>query len=94
MSARRPGATIGTLSTAFILANSATNFAWGLMADRTGFRLVFLASLGLWIASALWLLEANSLPGFVAAFVGVGAGMGGFQMAAQNNNCFECCCIF
>ncbi|MDP6978215.1 MAG: hypothetical protein QF570_06370 [Myxococcota bacterium] len=34
------GAAIGVLSTAFIIANSATNFAWGLMADRTGCRLV------------------------------------------------------
>jgi MFS family permease len=78
------GATIGILSTAFILANSVSNFAWGMMADRSGFRLVFIASLGLWIASSLWLLAAGSLSGFAVAFVGVGAGMGGFQMSAQN----------
>ncbi len=78
------GAAIGVLSTAFIIANSATNFAWGLMADRTGCRLVFLAALGVWIAGALGIFAADELPGFTLAFVGVGAGMGGFQMAAQN----------
>ncbi|MCP5044770.1 MAG: MFS transporter [bacterium] len=78
------GAAIGVLSTAFIVANSATNFAWGLVADRTGFRLVFLASIWVWIAGALGILVAGDLWGFAAGFVGVGAGMGGFQMAAQN----------
>jgi MFS family permease len=78
------GATIGILSTAFIVANSVTNFGWGLIADRTGFRLVFLLSLGVWIAGAMGIMAAESLLGFAACFVGVGAGMGGFQMAAQN----------
>jgi MFS family permease len=78
------GETIGILSVAFIMANSVTNVLWGMLADRTGFRLVFIASLALWMGSALWLLQAESLSGFVVAFVGIGAGMGGFQMAAQN----------
>ncbi len=78
------GAALGVLSTAFIIANSATNFAWGLLADRAGNRLVFLASLGVWIAGALGVFAASELVGFSLAFVGVGAGMGGFQMAAQN----------
>ena len=78
------GAAIGILSTAFIIANSVTNFGWGLIADRTGFRLVFLLSLGVWIAGAMGIMAAGSLLGFAVCFVGVGAGMGGFQMAAQN----------
>jgi MFS family permease len=78
------GATIGVLSTAFILANSLTNFAWGLMADRTGFRKVFVATLVLWIVATVGLMLSQELPGFLLAFVGIGAGMGGFQMAAQN----------
>jgi MFS family permease len=78
------GTHVGILSTAFVLANSVTNLAWGLMADRTGFRRVFIVSLLLWIASVVTLMASGSLSGFVLAFVGIGAGMGGFQMAAQN----------
>jgi MFS family permease len=78
------GAAIGILSTAFIIANSVTNFGWGLIADRTGFRLVLLISLGVWITGAMGIMAATNLPEFTLCFVGVGAGMGGFQMAAQN----------
>jgi MFS family permease len=78
------GAAIGILSTAFIIANSVTNFGWGMIADRTGFRLVLVFSLGVWIAGAMGIMAATDLIGFALCFVGVGAGMGGFQMAAQN----------
>jgi len=78
------GAAIGILSTAFILANSVTNVGWGLIADHTGFRSVLLLSLGVWIAGAMGIMSATNLIGFTLCFVGVGSGMGGFQMAAQN----------
>ena len=78
------GANLAWLTTAFVLANSVTNLPWGWMADRVGFRSVFLASLLMWIAAVLTLLYSTGLAGFMLAFTGVGAGMGGFQMAAQN----------
>ena len=78
------GTNIGILSTAFVAANSVSNLGWGLMADRTGFRQVFVMTLVLWILSVLAMMMSVSLSGFVIAFVGIGAGMGGFQMAAQN----------
>jgi MFS family permease len=78
------GEMIGVLSTAFILANSATNVGWGVIGDRTGFRLVFLISLAVWVAGAAAILFATDLFGFTLCFIAVGAGMGGFQMAAQN----------
>jgi MFS family permease len=79
------GSDVGVLSLTFILANSTTLFVWGLVADRIGFRVVFLFALGIWVASALGLiLAASSLPGFAICFFGIGTGMGGFQMAAQN----------
>ena len=78
------GTHIGILSTAYVIANSATNLGWGLLADRFGFRLVFIAAIGLWLLSVLGLMAAGDLSTFVLAFVGIGAGMGGFQMAAQN----------
>ncbi|HIF98155.1 MAG TPA: MFS transporter [Myxococcales bacterium] len=78
------GTTIGLLSTAFVAANSVSNLAWGAMGDRTGFRQVFVVTLVLWILSVLGMIVSDSLSGFVLAFIGIGAGMGGFQMAAQN----------
>jgi len=78
------GTNIGVLSTAFVAANSVSNLGWGLMADRTGFRQVFVVTLVLWILSVVGMTFSTSLSGFVLAYVGIGAGMGGFQMAAQN----------
>jgi MFS family permease len=79
------GAELGDLSLAFLLAMTTTNLAWGWLADRSGFRLPFLLSVGLWVASALALLYGPA--GFAStacAFVGLGAGQGGFMMASQN----------
>jgi MFS family permease len=78
------GTTIGVLSTAFVLANSVANLGWGVLADRTGFKRVFVLSLALWIVSVAALMAASTLTGFVLVFLGIGTGMGGFQMAAQN----------
>ena len=41
-------------------------------------------TLVLWIVSVLGMMASSSIAGFVLAFIGIGAGMGGFQMAAQN----------
>ena len=78
------GATLGTLSLAFLLAQTVSNLAWGAIADRHGYRLVFLVSMGLWTASTAGLLLANDLPFFLLAFCGLGAGFGGYQVASQN----------
>jgi MFS family permease len=78
------GAALGWLTLAFVLAQTTTNLAWGWVADRGGFRRVFAASMVIWIASALLLLRVAELPGFMLAFVGLGAGLGGFVMASQN----------
>ena len=78
------GTTLGVLTTAFVLAQSTTNLVWGWLADRHGFRLVFLLSLGLWIFSALLLMQTVGLSSVVIVFVGLGAGLGGFMLSAQN----------
>ena len=75
---------LALLTPSFLLANSTINLPWGWMADRTGFRLVFLASIGTWVASAVLLMMSSSLLGFGLAFFGIGAGLGGFMMSAQN----------
>lgn len=78
------GATLGYLSLAYLLAQTASNLLWGRLADRHGYRLVFLASIALWIAATALLLCCGSLGWFVLAFCGLGAGFGGFFISADN----------
>jgi MFS family permease len=78
------GEALGILTLAFTLANTTTNLLWGWMADRTGFRLVFLASIALWILSAILLMQASELVLVIVSFSGVGMGLGGFMLSAQN----------
>ncbi len=78
------GHSLAVLTPAFLLANSTTNLLWGWIADRTGFRFVFLVSLGLWILAVVLLMASTELVGFAIAFFGLGAGLGGFMMSAQN----------
>jgi len=78
------GHDLGLASGAFILAQSLGNLAWGVLADRRGFRFVFLAALSLWMLSVLVLMQTATSARLVLVFVGLGAGLGGFQMSAQN----------
>lgn len=78
------GATLGYLSLAFLLAQTFSNLAWGAIADRHGYRLVFLLSVGLWTVSAIGLLLAGNLAFILLAFCGLGAGFGGYFVASQN----------
>ena len=78
------GATIGILSTAFLLAQTTTNLFWGWLADRFGNRLVFILSVGTWGAATGLLLAVDTLWPLAIAFAGLGAGQGGFQNSNQN----------
>lgn len=78
------GGDYGVLTAAFVAAQSAGNLGWGLLADRRGFRFVFLAALALWMLSVLMLIFTRDVTGLVIFFLGVGGGLGGFQMSAQN----------
>jgi MFS family permease len=78
------GGDLGLLTAAFVFAQSGGNLLWGLWADRRGFRFVFLASLAVWIASVLCLMGTSDLGRLVGVYMGLGAGMGGFQMSSQN----------
>ncbi|MEX2205886.1 MAG: MFS transporter [Myxococcota bacterium] len=77
------GSELGVLTAAFLLAATTLNLGWGLLADRTGFRVVFLASLAVWIAGTFMLLGAASFAALVGVFVALGAGSGGFMMGQQ-----------
>ena len=78
------GTTLGILSTAFLLAQTGANLAWGSLADRYGNRIVFISSVGLWAVSTLALLFTHDMIGLALVFAGLGAGQGGFQNSNQN----------
>jgi MFS family permease len=78
------GRVLGILTGSFVLAQSVGNLAWGAVADRRGFRIVFLAALTFWILSVLLLMTMENLAMLALVFAGIGVGMGGFQMSAQN----------
>jgi MFS family permease len=78
------GRELGLLTAAFLLAATTLNVPWGVIADRAGFRVVFLGSLAIWIAGTFVLLGVASFAALVGGFVALGAGSGGFMMAQQN----------
>ncbi len=78
------GESIGTLTFAYLIADTMCNLGWGYLADRSGFRAPFIIALVLWIAATVLLIGVHSLPFFVLAFFGLGAANSGYQMSAQN----------
>lgn len=78
------GSDLGELTAAFVLAQSVGSLGWGTAADRAGFRAVFIASLGTWMLSAVALLATSGFGWLLVVFAGLGAGLGGFQLSAQN----------
>jgi MFS family permease len=77
------GATLGLMSTAFMLGDTISNIAWGSLGDRTGFRLVLLLSLITWVAATVLLMNVTASLLIAAAFFGLGAAQAGYMMAAQ-----------
>ncbi|MBW2413125.1 MAG: MFS transporter [Deltaproteobacteria bacterium] len=78
------GGDLGLITAAWQLSSTTTGLFWGLVADRTGFRLIFLVSIAIWMASVAALIASAGFVALLLVFIGIGAGMGGFQMAAQN----------
>jgi MFS family permease len=78
------GRELGVLTAAFLLAATTLNLGWGVLADRAGFRVVFLASLAVWIAGTWALFGISTFASLVGVFVALGAGSGGFMMGQQN----------
>jgi MFS family permease len=78
------GATIGELSFAYLMADTATNLIWGYLSDKSGFRSTFLVALVLWIGATGLLMGVHTLPMFMLAFFGLGAANSGYQMSSQN----------
>ena len=77
------GATLGLLSTAFMLGDMLSNLVWGHVGDRTGFRLVLLLSLIAWVVATVLLMNVQVSWLIAAAFFGLGAAQAGYNMSAQ-----------
>jgi MFS family permease len=78
------GVTIGALGSAFLASQTVASPLWGALADRMGFKAVFVPALVLWAASAGALLLANELTAFLLCFIAIGIGHSGFMLASQN----------
>lgn len=77
------GGILALLALAYLGADTLSNLLWGYLGDRTGFRLVLLISLSMWIVSTLILLGLHSPAAIFVAFFGLGASQSGYMMAAQ-----------
>ena len=80
----RFGTMLAILSFAYMGADTISNLVWGYLADRQGFRSTFVISTALNIVGVAGLLLCNSIETFALAFVLIGAGQSGFQMATSN----------
>jgi MFS family permease len=78
------GSVLGLLTTVWMITSSITNIFWGLVADRKGYRIVMISTLGLWILSHVQLLFTDDLTGMIIFFVIMGLAQGGFAQAGQN----------
>jgi MFS family permease len=86
LGSNRPGGTrtLGHATVAFFAAGTVANLLWGFLADRSGFRAVFLTGALVWIGALAWALEAPPTTSVVALFLLVGAAQSGLQMASVN----------
>lgn len=78
------GQLLGMVTFAFTLAGTVSNLVWGNLADRTGFRLVFLLSIAMWVAATLLLIFSSGVVLTIVVFIGIGAAVQGFQNSSQN----------
>ncbi len=70
---------------AFFVAGTVANLLWGQLADRAGFRIVFLVGAGVWLGALGWVLTTPPTPSTVVPlFLLVGAAQSGIQMASVN----------
>ena len=77
------GATLGLLSLAYLGADTVSNIVWGYLGDRSGFRVVLVLSIAIWIASTLLLLTMSAPWTVFLAFFGLGAALAGYMMASN-----------
>ena len=78
------GAMLGSLTTLWMLTSTGCNLIWGNIADRHGYRIVMILTLGIWALAHVELLLSTSIIGILAFFILIGTAVGGFNQARQN----------
>jgi len=78
------GNTVANLSAALLVSQTVANLGWGWLADKMGFKAVFVPALLMWAGATIALLFAQDMNASIFCFVGIGAGYAGFLIAAQN----------
>ncbi len=78
------GTMLGVLTTLWMLTSTAVNLVWGSIADRNGYRIVMILTLGLWTLAHLELLMTDGILGVLIFFIMIGTAVGGFNQARQN----------
>jgi MFS family permease len=78
------GSTLAALTVAYTLAATVSNLLWGVLADRYGFRLCLLITIGLWIAATLALLLSTTYTMVVLIFIAIGASQEGFRLSSMS----------
>jgi MFS family permease len=79
-----PGEKLGALTAAFLLAQTVSSMVWGELGDRRGFRAVLLWALGIWTIATILLTYSTTLNTVMLGFIGLGVGLGGFQLGTTN----------
>lgn len=83
------GGGLGFIASIFFMARTSANIVFGPIADRKGFRLVFILSASIWVSGMIALLVLPmSYALAIFFFVAFGAGVSGFRMS-MNNMVFE-----
>jgi MFS family permease len=77
------GSNIGTLTLAYLGADTVANLVWGYAGDRVGFRAILISALAIWSSSTLLLLQSSGMTGFCLAFCGLGASQSGYMMSVS-----------
>jgi MFS family permease len=78
------GSTLAALTVAYTLAATVSNLLWGVLADRYGFRLCLLLTIGLWIGATLALLLSTTQTALVLVFIAIGASQEGFRLSSMS----------
>ena len=78
------GERLAIYSSALLVSQTVANLAWGAIADRLGFKAVFVPALLLWAGSTVGLMVSSDQSGIIFSFVGIGTGYAGFLIASQN----------
>ncbi len=78
------GQTLFILTTIFGVAQGASGLIWGPLADRRGFKTIFVAALVTWMLGTLLLLAAARIEVAYLVFGLLGAGLNGFMLGGTN----------